>query len=175
MKNHILFGKVQGRFEIFFGREDHGSKIYSPSASRQDLFLKYNAYDGGPSGHRHMHYILKKGPLVLSLSLHFSYLSPQEPSINLEGQAKGAAPKAQQNFFSEFKGRCRFFRPLQSSPRSRFNHPGGVLTSSLQPSHTRFHTHDMGVNLTRQNGSSSQCYYTLQNLELDCPPQVQPI
>ena len=32
---------------------------------REDLFLKYNAYNGGPKGHRYMHYILKKGPISM--------------------------------------------------------------------------------------------------------------
>ena len=32
---------------------------------REDLFLKYNAYNGGPKGHRYMHYTLKKGPISI--------------------------------------------------------------------------------------------------------------
>ena len=45
----------------------------------EDLFLKYNAYDGGPKGHRHMHYTLKKGPISMLRESRFLSHDPPGP------------------------------------------------------------------------------------------------
>ena len=41
-------------------------------------FLKYNAYNGGPKGHRYMHYILKKGPISMLRESRFLSHDPPD-------------------------------------------------------------------------------------------------
>ena len=48
---------------------------------REDLFLKYNAYNGGPKGHRYMHYILKKGPISMYRRIRFLSQSTRPKKI----------------------------------------------------------------------------------------------
>ena len=65
------FWKGLGPFGICFWPEGSWLKNLLSLSIEIGPFLKYNAYNGGPSGHRYMHYTLKKGPRSLIVSPFF--------------------------------------------------------------------------------------------------------